>query len=121
MLCVIQHAPLATITRYLPQVKQAAEKGELPLRLYAMMLDRQLMYEGHEQVYGSQGRGYTVKNPTTGQPGQKRFIWPIKDAAGVTQRRKKAGFEQTVQENAQRLNATYRVMTLDEAKKRLSQ
>lgn len=63
---VIQHAPLATIDQYLPQIKQAAEKGELPFRLYAMMLDRQLMYKGHEQVYGTQGRGYMVENPTTG-------------------------------------------------------
>lgn len=117
---VIQHAPLATINQYMPQIKQAAEKGELPFRLYAMMLDRQLMYEGHEQVYGTQGRGYTVKNSTTGQPEQKRFIWPIKDAAGVNARRKKAGFEQTVQENAKRLNTTYRVLTLAEAQELLS-
>ena len=114
---VIQHAPLATINQYLPQIKQAADKGELPFRLYAMMLDRQLMYEGHEQVYGTQGRGYTAKNPTTGQPEQKMFIWPIKDAAGVNERRKKAGFDQTVEENAKRLNTTYQVLTLEEARK----
>ena len=83
---VVQHAPLATINQYLPLIKQAAEKGELPFRLYAMMLDRQLMYQGHEQVYGTQGRSYTAKNPTTGQPEAKMLIWPIKDAAGVNER-----------------------------------
>ena len=118
---VIQHAPLATINQYLPQIKQAAEKGELPFRLYAMMFDRQLMYKGQQQIYGTQGRGYTVKNPTTGQPEQKILIWPIKDAAGVNQRRKQAGFEQTVEENAKRLNTAYRVLTLAQAKKLLNQ
>ena len=118
---VIQHSPLATINQYLPQIKQAAEQGELPFRLYAMMLDRQLMYQGQEQVYGTQGRGYTVKNPATGQLEQEILIWPIKDAAGVNQRRKQAGFEQTIEENAKRLNTTYRVLTLEQAKELLNQ
>ena len=118
---VIQHAPLATINQYLPQIKRAAEQGELPFRLYAMMLDRQLMYQGQEQVYGTQGRSYTVKNPTTGQLQQKMLIWPIKNAASVNQRRKQAGFEQTVEENAKRLSTTYRVLTLEEAKGLLNQ
>ena len=52
---VIQHSQL--IKQYLPLVKQAAEKGELSFRLYAMMLDRQLMFGGDEQVYGTQARG----------------------------------------------------------------
>lgn len=30
----------------LPLIKRAADQGELPLRLYAMMLDRQLMNTG---------------------------------------------------------------------------
>ena len=117
---VIQHAPLATINQYLPQIKRAAEQGELPFRLYAMMLDRQLMYQGQEQVYGTQGRSYMVKNPT-GRLQQKILIWPIKDAASVNQRRKQAGFEQTVEENAKRLSTTYRVLTMEEAKGLLNQ
>ena len=35
---VLQYSPL--IKQYLPLVKQAAERGELSFRLYAMMLDR---------------------------------------------------------------------------------
>ena len=116
---VIQHTPLV-IKQYLPQVKQAADKGELPFHLYAMMLDRQLMFDGKEQVYGTQGKGYAVKNPTTGELEQRIFIWPIKDAAGVNERRKKAGFELTVEENAKRLNTTYRALTLAEAQAILS-
>jgi hypothetical protein len=112
---VIQHSRL--IKQYLPLVKQAADKGELPFRLYAMMLDRQLMFEGKEQLYGTQASGYAAKDPTTGKEQQKFFIWPIKDAAGVNQRRRQAGFEQTVEENAKRLGTTYRVLTLEQAKK----
>ena len=111
---VIQHSN--AIPRYLPLVKQAADRGQLPFHLYAMMLDRQLMYEGKEQLYGTQGRGFTVKNPTTGQPEFKRIIWPIKDPGGVNQRRKKAGFDQTVEENAQRLGIPYQVLTLEQAR-----
>lgn len=112
---VIQHSN--RIPQYLPVVKQAAQRGELPFRLYAMMLDRQLMYEGKEQVYGTQGRGFTVKNTATGQPEAKTIIWPIQDPAGVNQRRKTAGFDQTVEENAKRLGIPYRVLTLAEVKK----
>ena len=85
-----------------------------------MMLDRQLMFNGDEQVYGTQARGYAVKNPTTGEMQQGYFIWPIKDAAGVNRRRKQADFEQTVEENAKGLlNTTYQVLTLEQAKKLL--
>ena len=56
---VIQHSQL--IKQYLPLVKQAAEKVELSFRLYAMMLDRQLMFDGNEQVYGTQAMGYGEK------------------------------------------------------------
>ncbi len=72
------------------------------------MLDRQLMYRGQPQVYGTQGSSYK---------GQPPFIWPIKDPVHVNERRKKAGFEQTVEENAKRLPITYRPPTMDQVKK----
>ncbi len=49
---IIQHSK--KIHQYIPMMKKAAEDKELPYYLYAMMLDRDLMYQGHEQVYGSQ-------------------------------------------------------------------
>ncbi|GAA4498490.1 hypothetical protein GCM10023172_15600 [Hymenobacter ginsengisoli] len=105
---VIQHSN--RIAQYLPLIKRAAEQGELPFRLYAMMLDRQLMYQGQPQVYGTQGRSYS-----SGQP----FIWPIQDPIHVNELRKKAGFDQTVEQNAQRMHITYQVLTLDEVHKML--
>jgi len=107
---IIQHSK--KIAQYLPMMKKAADDKELPFRLYAMMLDRELMNEGKEQIYGTQGMCRPLKNEKTGGC----FIWPIKDAATVNKRRKEAGFEQTVEQNAARLGITYRVLKMDEVK-----
>ncbi|SFQ38929.1 DUF6624 domain-containing protein [Hymenobacter arizonensis] len=110
---VIQHSD--DIKSYLPLMKKAAKRGELPFYLYGQMLDRQLMREGKQQLYGTQALGYNTRNPATGQrEPQPPFVWPIKDAAQVNERRKKAGFPTTVEQNAANLGITYRVVTLDE-------
>ncbi|WP_048826189.1 DUF6624 domain-containing protein [Hymenobacter sp. DG25B] len=113
-LLVIQHSN--RIPQYLPLIKKMAAKGEIPFYLYARMLDRQLMYEGKEQLYGTQGRSFGVPNAQTGQRENVSFIWPIQDAARVNQRRKKAGFDSTVEANAQRLGMKYKPMALAEAR-----
>jgi hypothetical protein len=104
---VIQHNP-KRIPQYLPLLKEAAEKGEAPFYRYAMMLDRSLMTEGKEQLYGTQVLGYN---------GQPPFVWPIQNPAQVNQRRKQAGFTTTVEKNAALLNVTYRVITLEDVAK----
>jgi len=103
---VIQHS--SSIPQYLPLIKQAADQGELPFRLYAMMLDRQLMHLGKPQIYGTQGMNYNGEPP---------FIWPIEDAAHVNERRKKAGFELSVEDNAQRMHIKYQVLTLEQVQR----
>ena len=107
---VIQHSP--KIDQYLPMMKRAAESKELPFRLYAMMLDRQLMNQHKEQIYGTQATSAALKN------GEKIgwYIWPIKDASGVNERRKKAGFDQTVEENAKRLGVDYKMIKIEDVK-----
>ncbi|MET3500828.1 hypothetical protein ABIC45_002440 [Mucilaginibacter rubeus] len=107
---VVQHS--SKIDKYLPAIKTAAENKELPFRLYAMMLDRQLMYEGKEQIYGSQATSKPLRN------GQKigYYVWPIKDAASVNERRKQAGFDQTVEQNAKRLGFDYKVVKIEDVK-----
>jgi hypothetical protein len=113
---VIQHSD--DIDKYLPLIKKAANKGELPFYLYAQMLDRQLMREGKAQLYGTQAMGYNVTNPATGRrEGQRPFVWPIKDAAEVNTRRQKAGFKNTVEQNAAIMGIPYRVVTLEEVAK----
>jgi hypothetical protein len=103
---VIQHSN--SIPQYLPLIKQAADKGELPFQLYAMMLDRHLMNTGKPQLYGTQGCGYNGHPP---------FIWPIEDPAHVNERRKKAGFDVSVEQNAQRMDIPYHVLTMEEVRK----
>lgn len=66
----------------------------------AMMEDRLLMYQGKKQVYGTQATS------TVGKDGSMA-IWPIEDPEKVNERRKAAGFTNTIEENAQRLNAAY--------------
>jgi len=107
---VVQHSP--KIDKYLPAIKIAAENKELPFRLYAMMLDRQLMYDGKEQIYGSQATSKPLRN------GQNigYYIWPIKEAATVNERRKQAGFDQTVEQNAKRLGIDYKVVKIEDVK-----
>lgn len=112
---VLQHSNV--IDKYLPVVKAAAEKKELRFRLYAMMLDRSLMFQDKEQVYGTQGSGMSVKNTASGKWENLSFIWPIKDPLTVNERRKAAGFEQTVEEYARSLGIEYKVFTLDEVLK----
>ena len=113
---VIQHSP--DIDRYLPLVKKAADRGELPFYLYAQMLDRQLMREGREQRYGTQAMSYNILSPQTGRrEPQPLFVWPIEDAAGVNERRKKAGFPNTVEQNAASMGIQYRVLTLKDVEK----
>jgi hypothetical protein len=108
---VIQHS--AKIDTYLPLIKNAAESKQIKFALYAMMLDRSLMYKGKEQVYGTQGKGVRVFNKEKGMTEFKMVIWPIKDVAGVNKRRKKAGFTSTVEEYAKdNLGIDYKILSL---------
>lgn len=107
---VIQHSK--KIDQYIPLIKKAADTHELRFDLYAMMLDRYLMNKNQEQVYGTQATMRKLKNSDK----MEWFIWPIKDPETVNQRRKEAGFPQTVEENAKRLGVEYKVMKLADVK-----
>lgn len=106
---IVQHSQKIDI--YLPIIKEAADKKELPYHLYGMMLDRHLLMEGKEQVYGSQVICRFIKGR-----GNECFVWPIENAESVNERRKKAGFDLTVEQNATRLGVTYRVIKISEVK-----
>ena len=112
---VIQHSE--KIDDYLPLVEKAATQKQLPFRLFAMMKDRHLMQNEKEQIYGTQASGFSALNKTTGKAEWTWVIWPISDAANVNKRRKEAGFDQTVEENAKRLGVEYKVLTLEEVSK----
>lgn len=86
---VLQHNP-DKIPLYLPLVKKAAEAGEIPKTSAAMMEDRYLMMEGKPQIYGTQGMSY--------DDARGSFIWPTENPETLNQRRKEAGFEETIEE-----------------------
>lgn len=110
---VIQHS--SKIDKYLSLIKKAADKKELNFRLYAMMLDRSLMYSGKEQIYGTQGMGINAVNAQTGAKEFRYIIWPIKDPAHVNERRKKAGFRATIEDYAkEELGIDYKALSLEE-------
>lgn len=109
---VIQHSP--EIEKYLPIIKKAADEKELPFRLYAMMLDRKLMQENKEQIYGTQARSYRVTKD--GKQQSEWMIWPIQNPDYVNKLRQEAGIGGTVEEYAKDLTGTeYKKYTLKEA------
>jgi hypothetical protein len=107
---VIQHSN--DIALYFPLIEQAGHRKELPFKLVATMQDRLLMRQGKEQLYGTQIRCQQVENKQTGKKVLDCYVWPIANATSVNQRRRQAGFDQSVEENAKRLGFSYEVRTL---------
>jgi len=97
---VIQHS--TKIGKYLPLIKEAGKKKEIPFTWVAMMEDRYLMGENKEQIYGTQGKGEMTKDKD-GKQIFINFVWPVKDLKNVNKRRKEAGFDSTIEQNAQRM------------------
>ncbi len=103
---IIQHS--RKIKEYFPVIKQAGEKGELPRYLVAKMEDRLLMWEGKEQLYGTQWVSIPVYDIGGNQIGiSATVVWPIKDPDKVNERRKQAGFVQTVEQDAASMGVLY--------------
>lgn len=111
---MLQH--FSSYADFLPLIKQAAEKGEITSRLYAIMLDRSLADAGKAQIYGTQAKSKIITNAQTGQKESKLFIWPVLDPAKVNNLRKAAGLEETVEETSKRLGFEYKVLSLLDVK-----
>jgi len=106
---VLQHAPADTLKKYNPYIQKAAEQNELPRRHAAMMQDRLLMYEGREQIYGTQVRRFQMDDGS-----RLSVVWPVKDPDKVNELRRDAGFDLTVEENAKRLGVDFKHYTIEE-------
>lgn len=108
---VIQHSE--RIEEFLPQIQTAAETGELPFRLYAMMLDRSLMNRGMPQRYGTQAMTYFW-----GTPEEVNLIWPVEDPENVNALRKEAGYDQTIEAYALDIldGEPYKIYTMEEVR-----
>lgn len=83
---VLQHSgDVNQMEKYQPLLKEAAESGELDKSLYAIFVDRILMYKNEQQIYGSQ----IVFNKTK----KVLELYPIEDEANVDERRASVGLE----------------------------
>ena len=86
-----QHDSAPFLKRCLPDMKAAAERGELDGGLVALSIDRDLIHDGKKQIYGSQyskdGKGGWVP-------------YPIEDEAHVDERRATLGLEPLAQYKA---------------------
>ncbi|WP_286756549.1 DUF6624 domain-containing protein [Roseivirga sp. UBA838] len=80
---VIQHASLDTQLKYLPMMRDAAEKGNAQKSSLAMLEDRVALARGEKQIYGSQ----IGRNPNTGE----YYVLPLIDPDNVNSRRIKMG------------------------------
>jgi hypothetical protein len=113
---VVQHSD--KIEKYFPLIEKAGKDGELSFPLVAMMQDRLLKGKGEEQIYATQFAGCMVKDSATQEKRIEWFLWPVKDYAHVDERRKKAGFKETIAENAESQGIKLQVITLADAKKK---
>lgn len=112
---VIQHSP--KISKYYPLIEEAGKNKEIPFTDVAMMLDRKLTEERKPQIYGTQLEGKSITDKQTGKKRQVIYVLPIENAKEVNNRRKKAGFEITVEENARRFGIEYKQYTYEEIDK----
>ena len=107
---VIQHFSPQVIQKYLPMLREAVKNGDLDRQSLAITEDRNLMYQGKKQIYGSQ---FFEAN---GKPA----FWPIENSEKVNELRKEAGFVQTIEEYSKDLygkDFQYKIYTLEEVKK----
>jgi len=106
---VIQHS--RKIDQFLPLIKKNGKSGQLPFKLYAMMYDRFLVEHKKPQIYGTQITRINMKSGINDW-----FVWPIRNPGKVNNLRKKAGFDQTVEDNAKALGVQYKVIKMSEIK-----
>jgi len=88
-------------TCFLPQLREAAEAGELSYQHYASAVDIQRMQAGKKQLYGTQVVNCFIKSHSTGQLDVVRFLWPVADMRRADELRRRAGFTTTVAQDAQ--------------------
>lgn len=81
---VIQHASPDIIEKYLPIFEEASKGNEIPRSLFAKMYDRQQMYAGKPQRYGTQK---VRKDPST----KEMVLWKIENPDNVNILRKEMG------------------------------
>ena len=81
---VVQHAAPEVIDRYITVFEEAADKGEIPKDLFAKMYDRNQLFAGKPQRYGTQR---VPKEPGSSEA----VLWKLEDPENVNSLRKGMG------------------------------
>lgn len=106
---VIQHSD--KIDKYLPLIREASKNGDIEKTALAKMEDRNLMYKGMEQIYGTQIKGQSNKDGEW-----IYYLWPIKNIDSINILRKSAGFEQSIEEYVKEKGVDFKLYKLNELK-----
>ncbi len=106
---VIQHSN--KVDEYLPLIRKATKNGDIDKTSLAKMEDRNLMYKGVEQIYGTQIKGQANKEGEW-----IYYLWPIKNVDSVNILRKNAGFEQSIEQYAKEKGVDFKLYKLNELK-----
>jgi hypothetical protein len=83
----IDHADVSAQQKYLPLVREQADRGVIDIGLWATLYDRVLMYTGKKQIYGTQIKTFFDKS----QGARLLYLWPLEDPANVDKLREEAG------------------------------
>jgi hypothetical protein len=90
-----QHAPPELQEEWLPLLQGAAARGDASPADLAYLTDRVLMHRGELQIHGTQ---YQVRDGVL-------ELWPVRDPAGLDQRRAALGLEPEAENRARLLAA----------------
>ncbi len=101
---ILQHNDVATMEKYIGQLKEKALKGEASKKQYALMQDRILVENNLKQLYGTQS---APRKNANGFITNQYYVWPIQDVKKVDSLRKEMGFKKTVEEYANDLDIEY--------------
>jgi hypothetical protein len=82
MWVLVQHGSPKLLKKCLPFMRQAAERNELAWSTVALSIDRDLVYDGKKQLYGSQFQ--------EGKNGSYE-MYPVEDESNLDVRRMKVG------------------------------
>ncbi|HEU4376885.1 MAG TPA: carboxypeptidase-like regulatory domain-containing protein [Telluria sp.] len=95
MWVLVQHASPLLLKKCLPYMKEAAAKNELSWATVALSIDRDLVYDGKKQIYGSQFR--------SGKDGNME-MYPVEDEQHLDDRRQRVGLQPIATYRATLLN-----------------
>ncbi len=103
---VIQHSD--KIAEYLPAFRKSTTTNGIDSIQLAMMEDRNLMYLGKPQLYGTQIKGTPNKDGS-----YTYFVWPVQHPDSLNNLRASIGLE-PIEEYAKRFDITYSIVDMED-------